>query len=324
MKQPSEATMHAYNRTIQHFGHPPRYVVNEHFFDDRRECFNKVNDKIKYIKGLAPSAHPIGESDNAHVHQTINTSAIASPSACDSQFANGSPDISDFAALHASDEDKHLKTNRDPDDDDDETGDWAETDDGVEVAEPDEMDEAARYNPNFYYMRLDLFDNEDAKRTSRFKCKITARYEPDDDEEDVMVVEFRNRPRDIKPFLMKNGLWEHAWYQEVWGAIEYLRAEKVDYHINPTIGIIKERKRTDTGHTYEPVGFAVCLLWQERGSEPQIAVQYGSWMHRFELTDDFQARKKSNLIRVGRYRDESREKPKPKINMIFKSSRRSR
>ena len=92
MKQPSEATMHAYNRTIQHFGHPPRYVVNEHFFDDRRECFNNVNEEIKYIKVLAPSAHPIGESDNAHVHQTINTSAIASPSARDSQFANGSPE----------------------------------------------------------------------------------------------------------------------------------------------------------------------------------------------------------------------------------------
>lgn len=327
MKQQSETIMRAYNNVLMKMGNPPPYDIGDHFFDDKRECFNNINNKIKDIKELAPSvkAHPIGEFSNAHVLQTINTNAIASPSACDRQFANGSPEVNDVAALHAHDEDKFLKTNRDLDDDDaEETGDWAETDYGVEAAELNEMDEAAQYDPNFYYMRLDLFDNDDATRTSRFKCKIIARYEPDDDDKDkdIMVVEFRNRPRDIKTFLKGKGLWEHPWYQDVWHSLEYLREEKVDYRISPTIGIIKEWKRTDTGKAFEPVGFAICLLWQEQGSEPQIVVQYGSWFHQFELTDDFQARKKSNLFRVGRYRDETREKPKG--SMIFKSNRRPR
>lgn len=306
------------------------------FFADRRDCFKEKGNRVSDIKGatalnnkddnlilkaVAPLAH-----DDCHVRGELSFTGEV----------NGLAPANDFAAsattrnkvlngplCSPASEDKTPKPNEHSDPD-------AESNAALLDDEPvlaDEAEDEGLFNPNFYRMRVDLFDNGEQDHKTRWTAKMSCDVHPDSEPEDryVMVANFYSRARDFRSFVKGKDMW-NEFYDEVEAMFHDKCKAEIDFNIKPMIAILKEESKPEFGKAqFLPLGYTACIMYQEHGKDPKVMVIYQQFMEVVELSQKFTVQKSSSrLYKIGIYRDETRAHLEPKRESPSKMVVRSR
>lgn len=170
------------------------------------------------------------------------------------------------------------------------------TEGGIELVDPD-----------FYKIRVDLFDNGEGGRRNRFTAKLSIQLHQDHDPADNQQVfaNFYGRARDLKKAINDKGLWD-SWYDLIYEYYEAAKAMDADFKIKPHIAILKEKAFVAGKVQYDSVLHTACLLYQEHGKEPYLLVGYGLWFEELFLDAQFEARKKNAPYKMGYFIDPKR------------------
>lgn len=183
------------------------------------------------------------------------------------------------------------------------------------------------FDPDFYKLRIDLFDNGVQKNKTQWTAKITALVNPDSDPETpyVLVANYYSRSRDFRSSVKKRDMW-CDFYDEVEAIFEGYASAGLDYKLKPMIAILKEQVKHEGGKpSYVPVGYTASIMYQEHGQEPVVWVVYSNFVREVNLDQAFTAQKASTLYKIGISRDPKRvhlepKKDKPNQMVIRKPS----
>lgn len=246
---------------------------------------NKNN--IKNLKAVAPVAHPTtASSGDDDITSEIK---LLAPS------ADEPTDKAVVVPLRLPNDEQEIKNTCGAHDDPDPTPAMM-TDSGIELVDPD-----------FYKIRIDLFDNGNIAKRNRYTAKLSIQLHQDHDIADNQqaFANFYSRARDLKKSITNKGFWD-SWYEMIYEEYETLRGMELDFSIKPHIAILKEKAIVAGKPKYDPVLHTACILYQEQGKTPVLLIAYGVWVHELPLDASFQARKANAPYKMGYYVDPAR------------------
>lgn len=269
------------------------YFANRDSFKDitkRETGATLLNNKEcnVILKAVAPMAH-----DDCQVRGDLsitgeNKALAATP-------ASQTNDVAD--SLHSpSDEDNELM------------------DDAVPLEDEAVLADDELFDPDFYKMRIDLFDNGAQANKTQWTAKITALVNPDSDPENpyVMVANYYSRSRDFRSAIKKRDMW-CSFYDEVEAVFEEHVHAGLDYKVKPMIAILKEQVKHEGGKpSYLPIGYTASIMYQEHGCDPVVWVIYQNFLREVHLDQAFTVQKASKLYKIGIYRDPTRVHLEPR------------
>ncbi len=269
------------------------YFANRDSFKDitkRKAGATLLNNKEcnVILKAVAPMAH-----DDCQVRGDLpitgeNKALAATPAS----QTNGVAD-----SLHSpSDEDNELM------------------DDAVPLEDEAVLADDELFDPDFYKMRIDLFDNGAQANKTQWTAKITALVNPDSDPENpyVMVANYYSRSRDFRSAIKKRDMW-CSFYDEVEAVFEEHVHAGLDYKVKPMIAILKEQVKHKGGKpSYLPIGYTASIMYQEHGCDPVVWVIYQNFLREVYLDQAFTVQKASKLYKIGIYRDPTRVHLEPR------------
>lgn len=170
------------------------------------------------------------------------------------------------------------------------------------------------FDPDFYKLRIDLFDNGAQANKTQWTAKITALVNPDSNPENpyVMVANYYSRSRDFRSAVKKRDMW-CSFYEEVEAAFEEHVHSGLDYKVKPMIAILKEQVKHEGGKpSYQPIGYTASVMFQEHGCDPVVWVIYQNFLREVQLDQAFTVQKASKLYKIGIYRDPARAHLEPR------------
>ncbi len=260
---------------------------------------NKNN--IKNLKAVAPVAHPTtASSGDDDITSEIKPLA---PS------ADEPTDKAVVVSLRLPNDEQEIKNTCGAHDDPDPTSAMV-TDSGIELVDPE-----------FYKIRIDLFDNGSIAKRNRYTAKLSIQLHQDHDIADNQqaFANFYSRARDLKKSITDKGLWD-SWYEMVFDEFAARQDQELDFCIKPRIAILKEKSIVTGKPEYDPVLHTACILHQEHGKPPVLLIAYGVWVQELSLDASFQVRKANAPYKMGYYVDPARadldvarEKPTMKV-----------
>lgn len=253
-------------------------------FADTGATLLNNKDGIRNIKAVAPTAHAISDVDC----NTLGTKPLA-PSA--SEPMNKTAVVS----LRSPSDEKETKDTCGVDDD-------AAPNTSVQL----DADKNELFDPNFYKVRVDLFDNGGVKNKTRFTAKLTVQTNENDTDHFALFANFYSRGRDFKAFIEKHQSWDD-WYDDVWGIFEETRQLEVDFRIKPMIAVMKERTAIDGKFDYEPLMHTACIAYEAHGAAPVTMLFYKLWVEELRLDASFRARDSKAPYKIGYYVDPARK-----------------
>lgn len=248
-------------------------------------------DGIKNFKAVAPMAHPTTASSGDD-DITSGTKLLAAA-------ANEPTNKAVVVPLRSPNDEHETKDTCGADDD----ADPVTTGNAYASTEDD-----ALFDPNFYKVRVDFFDNGDVRNRTRFTAKLSVQVSEHDDPAQNMELfaNFYSRSRDFKAFIEKNECWD-AWYDRVWEIFHETRDLELDFRIKPKIAIFKERSVTNGKTNLDPLMHTACILYEAHNAPPVVMMLYQLWAEELSLDASFQAKSKSAPYKIGYFIDPARK-----------------
>ncbi|MBB3967193.1 hypothetical protein, partial [Rhizobium metallidurans] len=272
---------------------------------------NDKNDNV-ILKSVAPMAHD--DADLRTDLPVLDDKALAALPATGNALAASAttPDKHDAPSLCSSaPDDKSANLDSNPADDDDPTL----LDEQAQLVE-DDTDPFDMFDPDFYKVRVDFFDNGVVQNKSRYTAKLTILVHPDSTKADeyILIANFYSRARDFRSKVKSDGMWG-PWYDDIEKFFDTECDEKRDYLLKPQIAILKEKATDELGRTkFKPVAYTAAVIWHENGKPPVVVIMYQNFTQLVKLDKAFKAAKKSALQAIGVYRDEARAHLEPKTS----------
>lgn len=260
--------------------------------DKGATALNNKNE-IRILKAVAPVAQPTAPRGDDDI--TSGTKPLA-PS------ADEPTDKADVVSLRSPSGKKETKDTCGADDDTGQTSEGGETSDSPEPENNDEL-----FDPDFYKVRVDLFDNGAGTSRSRYTAKLSVQITPESnpDRPYELFVNFYSRDRDFKKLLRKHGL-DDFWYTALLGVFEEVSASGDAFAIKPTIGLMKERTRDGRQVEYTSLEYTAAILYQVEGADPVITMFYQYWQQTLTLDAAFNKQASNAPYKRGYYVDPKR------------------
>lgn len=267
-------------------------AVGEQVFDHASAIALNNKDKIKNFKAVAPLAHPmtaISGDDNI----TLENKELA-PSASEAMDKVA-------GCLRASHDEKDTEITCGDDDDADAVG--------VAV---DEHADNEMFDPCFYKLRVDFFDNGHVHKKTQYTAKLSIQQHQDHDPSQAAEIfaNFYSRGRDFKAFIERLDNWD-GWYEAIWDIFQETCDMPLDFRISPRIAILKEREVQNGRSTYEPLQHTACICYQAQGSAPVVTIFYMLWEKALVLDAPFNAKDRKAPYKRGYYVDPERADLEP-------------
>ena len=272
---------------------------------------NDKNDNV-ILKSVAPVAH-IDADVRGDFPVSDDKALAALPASPVTALAASAttPDNSDTSSLCSSaSEDKSVKPQATPAEPD--------TDDlGVDLDDVAVLDDEAEpelFDPDFYKVRVDYFDNGVVKNKTQHTAKLTMQINPTSAKEDdyVCIANFYSRSRDLRQKVKAKDMW-NGWYDDLEAFFAELCAAERSFELKPQIAILKEQGKDQFGKTrFEPVGYSACIIYKEHGKPHVVHMFYQNFIQSVALDKPFTKTKQSSLVAIGLYRDEARAHLEPR------------
>ncbi|PYE45238.1 hypothetical protein DFI02_102682 [Rhizobium sp. PP-F2F-G20b] len=251
-------------------------------------------DGIKNFKAVAPVAHP-STASSGDDDITLENKALAANTSEPMEKAVVDP-------LRSPTDEQDVQNTCGAHDDADPTIDQSD-----HAEDDNEM-----FDPEFYKVSVDFFDNGDVINRTRYTAKLSIQKHQDDDpaDNDKLFANFYSRSRQFKSFIEQQECWDE-WYDHVWGIFQETCERKLDFKITPRISILKERSFANGKSTYDAIVHTACILYQAHGQVPILIVAYGLWVDKLPLDAKFQAKDAKAPHSKGYYVDPARAALEP-------------
>lgn len=254
----------------------------------------KYKDIIKNFKAVAPTAQPTTASSSDD-NITLETKPLA-------PTADEPTDKPVAVSLRSSDDENETKGTCGAHDHSEHDTAHSEG----SGAASDDADEDL-FDPDFYKLRVDLFDNGAGNNRTQYTAKLSVQITPDHhpDRRYELFVNFYSRYRDFRKLLDKHGLNDN-WYSALLGVFDDIKASGDTFAIKPTIGLMKERIRDGQFVDYPLLEHTAAILYQVEGSEPVITMFYQYWERTVVLDTAFNKQMDNAPYKRGHYVDPKR------------------
>jgi len=284
------------------------YFANRESFKENKApagaSLLKDKEGKRILKAVAPMAHQDCETKGDFPITSDNELAAVATEPTNALAATTPDNPAADSLCSSTTEEKNDKADTDPDDDAD----------LALLMDDSADDEVLLYDPDFYKVRVDFFDNGVQQNKTQYTAKLSIMAFPTTTKENeyVCFANFYSRARDFRAKVKACGFWGD-WYVEVEDVFQSVKDTKANFDIPPQIAILKVPERDAYGKTkFRPVGYTACILQKRAGEPVEVLVMYQDFLNKVVLDKPFQKTKLSNLVAMGVYRDEERAHLEPK------------